>query len=248
MDQDLVIITPEKTILSYRLAGVGSRVGAHFLDLILVVVMMVASFLGILYTVSQFSPGLAQGFALAFCSALPFLYFILLEGLWNGQTLGKAALGLRVRMADGTPITFLAAMGRNFLRPADMLPGPYFIGLIAMFLNPRSQRLGDIIADTVVCYERRGLPVFAPAPHAVGQHSLEGQVGDLRGLTPAEYQALRRMCDRFPEFSASIQAQMIQDVWDPVARRLQIAPLANVHPIYLAEAVVMKYGRQHGLL
>lgn len=248
MDQDLAILTPEKTILSYRLAGLGSRIGAHLIDLAIVGALMFGSAFGIFFVLSRVDQGLAEGITIAFVSALPFIYFICLEGFWNGQTLGKKAIGIRVRMLDGTPITMVAAIGRNFLRPADMLPGPYFLGIVSMFLNSRSQRIGDLVAGTVVCYEQRAMAAFAPAPHMLGVHPLEGHVGDLRNMSLDEYQALRRMCDRFPEFATGVQDRMVREIWTPLAEKLHVAQVPNVHPIYLAEAVVMKYGRQHGLL
>jgi hypothetical protein len=177
-----------------------------------------------------------------------FLYFILLEGLWNGQTLGKKAVGLRVRMHDGTPVTFTAALGRNLMRPADFFPGLYFAGTLAIFSTPRSQRLGDLLSGTVVVIEKRAIPNFTPAPHVAGIHPLEQYLGDLRGMTIEEYTALRRYADRFPELSTDIQNRLTRDVWQPIANRRGIKPLPNVHPLYLAEAVVMKYGRENGLL
>lgn len=248
MDQDLTILSPEKTILTYRLAGLGSRVGAHILDLILA--GSITYGLALLVTVigSLLDSHLAEGVVLFMSFILPFAYFIVLEGLWNGQTIGKKAFGIRVRLADGTPINFLAALGRNIMRPADMVPGLYFVGFLAIFTNSKSQRLGDLIANTVVCYEKRPPMVFAAAPHIVGFHPLESHVGDLRGMTQEEYYALRRFCDRFPELSNATQNRMLNDLWMPISRRRTVPSLPNVHPIYLAEAVVMKYGRQHGLL
>jgi hypothetical protein len=179
---------------------------------------------------------------------IPFAYFILLEGLWNGQTVGKKAFGIRVRLSDGTPITFLAALGRNIMRPADMLPGLYFVGFLAIFTNSKCQRLGDLIAGTVVCYEKRNAPLAVVTPHAVGLHPLEAHVGELRGMTLEEYYALRRFCDRFPELSPPTQERLVQELWAPIAKRRSVPSLPNVHPIYLAEAVVMRYGREKGLL
>lgn len=176
------------------------------------------------------------------------LYFILLEGLWNGFTVGKRAMQIRVCMDDGRPITFMAALARNMIRPADMLPGTYLLGIAAMFMNPKSQRLGDLFARTVVVHAKRATPRFTPAPHALGYHPLEQHVGDLKGMTLEEYQALRRLCDRFPELPASVQNRLIRDVWRPIAIRRRIKSLPNIHDIYVAEAVVMKYGRDHGLL
>jgi uncharacterized RDD family membrane protein YckC len=241
MAQDMVILSPEKTVLTYRLAGIGSRVLAHVFDLMIIggVIIVLSMALGALQIGFVILPAITLG---------PFAYFIFLEGLWNGQTLGKKACGLRVCMEDGRPVTFAAAMGRNLLRPGDMLPGTYFVGLLAMFTNPRSQRIGDLFARTVVLHNRRAVPKFTPAPHVMGLHPLEPHVGELRGMTSEEYVALRRLCDRFPELSAATQTRLMDEVWRPIALRRGVPSLPNVHPIYLAEAVVMRYGRTHGLL
>lgn len=245
MQNDLAVLSPEKTIITYRLSGVGSRILAQLLDLMIifafdyVVLNITVIFVGI------FDSILAQVIAGFVVIAGLFLYFILFEGLWNGQTLGKKAVGIRVRMADGLPITMGAALGRNLLRPADMF---YLVGVLAMFCTPRSQRIGDLVANTMVTHDRRAMPFFTPAPHVAGIHPLEAQIGDLRGMTIEEYNALRRFADRFPELPTQIQNKLVREVYQPIAARRGLKPIANVHPLYLAEAAVMKYGREHGLL
>jgi uncharacterized RDD family membrane protein YckC len=247
VQNDLAILTPEKTILTYRLAGIGSRVMAQVLDVMLISAIIIG--LGMVSAAAAFiDPALGNAIMLMVGFLVPFLYFILQEWLWNGQTVGKKAAGLRVRMDDGTPITFAAALGRNIMRPADFLPAFYFAGLVTIFMNPKSQRLGDLVAKTVVVHERRPGTLYVMAPHVVGIHPFESQVGDLRGMTLDEYDALRRLCDRFPELTVETQNRLIQEVWAPIAQRTNVPEVSNVHPLYLAEAAVMKYGRQHGLL
>ena len=249
MAQDMVVLSPEKTVLTYRLAGVGSRVMAHIVDLLVIGITLglIAWALVLLGMALGAGPEFSA-VAMPVFTLGPFVYFILLEGLCNGRTIGKMACQLRVSMADGRPVTFAAAMGRNLLRPADMLPGTYFVGLLAMFTNPRSQRIGDLVAQTVVLHNRRAQARFTPAPHVLGLHPLEPYVGDLRGMTSEEYVALRRFCDRFPELPTSVQTKLVRELWHPIALRRAVPALPNVHELYLAEAVVMKYGRMHGLL
>lgn len=246
MEHELAILSPEKTILTYRLAGLGSRVLAHVIDLFIVGAMIwIYMFI---FSAIMGQSVTAQGILVFLCLSTLFLYFILQEGYWNGKTVGKHALGLRVRMSDGTPIVFAAALGRNLLRLADFVPGMYFAGLLAMFTTPKSQRIGDLVANTVVVYEKRSIPMFTPAPHVAGIHPLEASVGELRGMTIEEYTALRRFCDRFPELPTTVQNKLVREVWQPIANQRGVHSIPNVHPIYLAEAVVMKYGREHGLL
>lgn len=248
MQNDLAVLSPEKTIITYRLSGIGSRIVAHLLDIVVLVAADIALALIIARILGPVASELAGVLIAGIIVIGFFLYHILFEGLWNGQTIGKKVANIRVTMADGLPITFAAAIGRNLLRPADFFPGSYFVGLLAMFSTPRSQRLGDLAANTVVIHVKRPAPHFTPAPHTAGIHPLEGHIGELRGMTIEEYNALRRFADRFPELPTPIQAKLVRDVYQPIATRRGIQPMANVHPLYLAEAAVMKYGREHGLL
>jgi uncharacterized RDD family membrane protein YckC len=82
-------------------------------------------------------------------------YFVVFEWLWNGQTPGKRWLKLRVIREDGRPITFWEAAVRNLLRIFDIMPFPFYsIGLIFVFISTRDQRVGDLVAGSVVVRER----------------------------------------------------------------------------------------------
>lgn len=247
MKDELMILTPEKTVVTFRFATIGNRVLAHLIDLLLVLILVIgwSIWVHIPYLPAVIRNTLSGPIELL----ILFGYFILLEGLWNGFTVGKKAMNIRVCMVDGTPITFIAAIGRNLLRLADFLPSFYFLGFMVMFTTSDSQRIGDLISQTIVVHDR--LPVLAgyvEAPHHAGIHPYEAYVGQLSGMTSAEYEALRRLCDRFPELPTKIQNKMIKEIWLPFAENHRIQPVQGLHPLYLAEATVMKYGREKGLL
>lgn len=248
MHQELHVLSPEKALLTYQLSGIGSRALAHFLDLMILVSFAYA--LGLLFAVIVAATQATAIFAayIVAISFSPFLYFILFEGFWNGQTPGKRALRIRVRQADGTPITFSSALMRNLLRPADVLPGTYFLGLVTMFTNNRSQRLGDMVAGTVVIHEPKSIPVFQPVPPRVLIHPLEDRTGEVQRMSEAEYAVLRRLRDRLPELAPSVQERMLKEVWVPIALKYGVASDPGIHPGHFIEASVMRYEREHGLL
>lgn len=251
MEHELTILSPEKTILTYPLAGIGRRMFAQFIDIVTIIgisYVLTSAFIKIMSLMGTAGAETMSGLLIFLIVATPFLYFILCEGLWNGRTVGKLACGLRVRMADGTPIKFSSAVGRNLIRLGDFLPMFYFAGLLATFTNPRAQRFGDLVANTVVVRDARAVPRFTPAPHKAGVHPFEPYIGELRGMTDEEYIVLKRFCDRFPELDRSIQDRLVQEIWVPFASEKHIDAIPNVHPLYLAEATVMKYGRMRGLL
>lgn len=247
--QDYFLLSPEKTIMRFQVASLGTRVGAHLVDVVLLFGGILGFVIGIAF-LSGVSGADTIGATLipVLLTAGPFLYFILFEGLWNGQTLGKKAMGIRVRMSDGTPITFQAAVARNLLRTADLFPMTYFTGLIVCMLNPRMQRLGDLVADTVVLHDPRPLPIFKPAPYRIASNPLEDHIGELRGMTLDDYQLLKSLAERFATLTRPVQAQMLNEIWIPIQTRIKVPNLPNVHPIQLVEATVLRYGRIHNLL
>lgn len=247
MHDRYLVLTPEKVVVSLQLAGINSRIGAHLIDLFIAGVgLYILAILLSLITLPLGMGAMQLVIGVVFAFGL-FAYFILLESLWQGQTLGKRLLRLRVTMVDGTPVTFGAAFWRNILRLADILPSFYLVGFVAIFTNARSQRMGDLVAGTVVI--RYSTPAeFTFAPHRVGIHPLEHTVGDLLNMTLEEYHAIKRLCDRFPMLPPAEQNKNIESIWMPFIETHKISPAHQVHPIYQMEAVVMKYGRIHKLV
>ncbi|HWS56278.1 MAG TPA: RDD family protein [Pyrinomonadaceae bacterium] len=163
-DETLIIETPERVPLHFALASIGNRFLAcavdHFLQtlaLALVVLLFLLAGAGIREWESRLAE--APKWALALLIVIVFLiwsgYFVFFEWVWNGQTPGKRWLRLRVIREDGRPITFWEAAARNLVRIFDMLPSSlYSVGLVAVFISSRDQRVGDMVAGTVVVRER----------------------------------------------------------------------------------------------
>jgi uncharacterized RDD family membrane protein YckC len=79
-------------------------------------------------------------------------YFIYFEYKKNGQTPGKKIFGLKVVTIDGAPLSFGKCMMRETLRYVDtMLILP---GLLSFLLTQKKQRLGDLLAGTMVSYSQ----------------------------------------------------------------------------------------------
>ena len=81
-------------------------------------------------------------------------YNVLFEVLNNGVTPGKHYMGLRTVNADGTAIGWANSVIRSTLLVVDFLPIGYFLGIITMAASGTQQRIGDIVAGTIVVYNR----------------------------------------------------------------------------------------------
>lgn len=199
----LIIETPERVPLHFALASIGNRFLAcaidHALQAITLLGMAIAFVAVANFSNLEGALSSAPKWVYAVMIVTLFLvltgYFAFFEWLWSGQTPGKRWLKLRVIREDGRPITFWEASVRNLLRSFDMMPAPFYsIGLISVFASARDQRVGDMVAGTVVVREREAeAPAFAqvfasPVSDPALRRSFKPVdfTADLNSLTEAE--------------------------------------------------------------
>ena len=155
----LEVETPDHVVLRYDLAGAGNRGFAAVVDFVVASLIVFAALMLLSLVSSETGNEVytVGGVEVIVTFTLIWAYFILLEWLWNGQTIGKRLYKLRVINEDGSPAGFTAVLIRNLVRLVDFLPAFYGIGLMVIVLSPKSQRLGDLAAGTYV--------VRAPRPN-----------------------------------------------------------------------------------
>ena len=172
-DEILDIQTPENVAFGYQVAGIGSRFLAALVDTALIVVLQVAVFATFALIMRAVGQSLLADrlspWVIAVVGLISFLffwgYYILFELLWNGQSPGKRLNQLRVIRANGTPIGPPESIIRNLTRLVDLLPAAYGLGIITMFIDKQSRRLGDLAAGTLVVYDRKPIPIQSLGTH-----------------------------------------------------------------------------------
>src|SRR5258708_26340910 len=167
----LKIDTPENVTFNYDVAGIGSRYVAALVDtalLLLVQIPLIGTLILVGSQISSLSSTPDQlSWVIAILGFILFLlfwgYYIFFEILWNGQTPGKRWIGLRVIRSGGTPVTASEVVILNLVRTLDLLPIAYGVGILTMFIDPHSRRLGDLAAGTMVVYEGKQKGLDDPA-------------------------------------------------------------------------------------
>lgn len=179
-EEFLDIGTPENVVFGYEVAGIGSRFLAALVDTLLIAgLLLVANFVLIFLASAtgqlEGTGSQVAGWLAAVLGLISFLilwgYYIFFELLWNGQSPGKRLIGLRVIGSNGSPLGLLGSIVRNLIRVVDFLPLYYGVGVIAMFVSHRAQRLGDLAAGTLVVYERGTVTLESLAPKPVRSSS-----------------------------------------------------------------------------
>jgi uncharacterized RDD family membrane protein YckC len=159
---ELRMETPEQIDVDMELAGLGSRFLALLVDVALklivtVVLILVVAILAAMMRLTEFARNPSYTVIALLVAALGTLwmaYGVFFEVRRNGQTPGKSVARIRAIRTRGAAVDFTAAGIRNLLTVVYLIPVFYVIDAILILASPRSQRLGDFAAGTIVIRER----------------------------------------------------------------------------------------------
>ncbi|WP_201584615.1 RDD family protein [Psychrobacter jeotgali] len=142
--------TPEGLLLTLMPAGLTPRLSAWLIDFLIRAVIII-----IVGSISAFFGTAGTGIIAIAYFLITWLYPVYFEVYRRGMTPGKKRQGIYVCHDDGTPISLTSSLTRNLLRVADFLPFGFAAGILTIMFTKRSQRLGDIVAGTLVVYEQK---------------------------------------------------------------------------------------------
>ncbi|MEO5678172.1 MAG: RDD family protein [Acidimicrobiales bacterium] len=232
------LLTPEAVVLGFDTAGLSTRLLARLVDGTVQLILVIGTLSGLAFLSGAGVPDV--GLLIAALFLLPLLllgYPIAFEALWRGRTPGKAALGLRVVTVEGAPVRFRHALIRGGAEVVDLyglgilVVAPGIVGAIAIAASARSQRLGDMVAGTLVVRERSGAPRATPAAFVVpwGYEAYAVTV-DVSGIGARDYQAVRSYLLRAAGLRPEARRQVAAELGRAIAAGLRHVPPPDVSP------------------
>lgn len=151
--QSISVQTAQNVNIGYETAGVGDRILAFLID----IVIMVAYGFTMIWILSQSG---IESTAVMIATYLPiFFYHLILEVAFNGQSLGKMALEIRVIKKDGAKPTLGGYILRWIARIVDIALSSGGVAILIIVLGGEGQRLGDMAAGTTVVKLRKRIVV-----------------------------------------------------------------------------------------
>ncbi|HVC04104.1 MAG TPA: RDD family protein [Candidatus Acidoferrales bacterium] len=240
--------TSDNVTLGYTVAGVGSRIVAQFLDncvaipLTIVAILLAGALAGTFVTTSEGSD-FANAAIGIFAFFVYFGYFFVAEAVTSGKTPGKSAMGLRVIRVDGSAVDFGAVAVRNVIRVIDF--SVVLVGLVVMFFQPQTRRLGDLAAGTVVVRDRTLITLAAaasPPPIILRTPDAGPGISGIERLGSFEHDALRVFLAR-PGLSPRLRASLSADIAKRLMERLAMpadAPERHWTPELFIERVYLQ--------
>ena len=142
------IVTPQNVLIEHELASVILRAIAFAVDQVAIILFVVFAY--VFAEILGMSGAMADMFFYVFVLPIYFLYSLIFEWRNYGQTLGKMMIGLKVRRLDGNEIGFTEAATRWMMRIVDIFATAGSLAALLISSTERGQRLGDILAGTMV--------------------------------------------------------------------------------------------------
>ncbi|MCV6591833.1 MAG: RDD family protein [Silicimonas sp.] len=164
-----VVLPPEGVPLRLEIAGLGARLGAQITD-VLITGLAAGSLHVLLSALGLSAPRTLTALAMFLFFVIRIPYYVLAELAWNGQTLGKKLMKIKVVSHDGASLTTHAVVLRNLMKEAEIfLPGTllltldeaspvssslalaWIVAVLAVpLMNSYRRRMGDLMAGTHV--------------------------------------------------------------------------------------------------
>ncbi len=146
------INTTQNVAIDYELAGLMDRLLAFLIDTI-ILVLYLSTVIWFSYQGKAFDDAnkMTLFIVVVFLLFPPSIgYHLACEALWNGQSIGKKALKIKVIKCNGQQMDFRDYGKRWMFRLVDIFFSCGSMAVLTIMSNDYNQRLGDIVGDTCV--------------------------------------------------------------------------------------------------
>lgn len=170
--ENLTLKTDHNVAIQVELAPLSSRLLAVFVDVVLMFIYstFMSWIIGSIVFSGSSIDGLGSNFWYIFFMLTVYLPFLLytpvMEFLTKGQTVGKMIFNIRVVQSSGENASFRSYFLRWLFRPIELYVATLgLLGIVLFFagaiidsiivtVTQKGQRLGDLMADTVVVHKK----------------------------------------------------------------------------------------------
>ncbi len=141
--------TSQNVFIHYELASLGARIGAYFIDLVIMIAYYILALI-VYFNLLQFN----IYWPLVFIYLPVFFYHLVNELLLDGQSIGKKQLNIKVIKLNGNQPGIGSYLLRWILRPIDIISFGA-VAILCIIIGGKGQRLGDMAAGTSVIDTKR---------------------------------------------------------------------------------------------
>jgi len=230
--EEFQIETAQNVGINQNVANLGDRILAYLLDGLIIFMYMVLMIM--LLTSLDLDPG--DSWAMYLLASLPaFMYHVLLETFWDGQTVGKFTLKIRVVKLDGSKANFANYFVRWILRIIDISLTTGGVAVLSILIRGNGQRVGDIAAGTTVISEKRKLSIN----DTILKHVASDYVPTYSQVTVFNDSEIQTIKNLYDTAKRNGQHNVILELHDRLVKVMQVVP--NEKPLDFVGIVIKDY-------
>jgi uncharacterized RDD family membrane protein YckC len=272
MNDQIQFETPENIQISYEPAGAGTRFVAWFVDSIIMFIVAIVILFGLVMfglatdslqrtliepildkagNPQESDPSQSPQFFLYFMGIWTliwglgsFVYYGASELCFRGQTIGKRNQHIRVVKVSGFSLDASSIFVRNIFRVLDHLPPLWIVPV----LSAKSQRLGDMVAGTLVVIDKP--PQMNQIRDLLSRRTTEEAKfwfdgTQLKRLRPKDIQSIEEILERWSDLNAAYKSDLMSQIIPTIANRLQTdAPAVADQLHFMEDLLAAEYRRQ----
>ena len=204
------ITTSQNIELEYDLGSLGDRIIGRILDFLVLIAYGVILFaiigfgnLGRFTDQNIWLMVVFLGFPYAF-------YDLLSEMFLNGQSVGKKIMGIKVISLNGNQASFSQYLIRWLFRIVDFSLTGSLVALITVAATEKKQRLGDIVAGTVLVKTQPRIQISDTTFHSVQEDNYEVTYPEVINLRDQDVQLIREILNSVTQSGNTILAFQAQ--------------------------------------
>ena len=221
----ITVTTPFNIDLEFRIAAFHKRLLAWMIDIVLIYTYMIIMEKYVVRPLS-FYDSLGSTASILIIAVPAALYHLLCEVFMNGQSIGKKALGIKVLDINGNEATLSQYLLRWSFRLFDMLITFCAGAVLSTALSKNSQRLGDLVAGTVVIDQRARTDISDTIYLELAEDDYQPVFTEVMKLSDRDINGIRNLLDTkgSSKDTEIYMAQVAQRIRDVLKIQTDLAP------------------------
>ena len=213
------INTSFNVTIKFNLASLWERILAYLIDMMIVwasIGLILWFFIAILSSPSNY---------LFYYIAVPIFgfYTLIMETFYNGQSIGKKAMKIKVVRIDGKRTRTSDYFMRWIFRLIDIYSSISLLAILTISSSQRAQRLGDILADTCVIRVKENPE--ASLSSILKLNKLQNQsvtYPEIIKLTESEMLIVKESIDRYKKYPNEAHQKAIDTLVETLENILEV--------------------------
>lgn len=222
------ITTTQHVAIQHELADLKDRFLAWFIDVLILL-------LGIAFVVFGLSLIRGSETVMSLTILAVFLFYTLVqEVFFNGQTLGKRAMNLRVVKLSGKQASVTDYVIRWIFRSVDIYGSMGSVGGVLISSSDKSQRLGGMLSNTAVIKTRpQSKYSLADILKIDSLADYEPTYTDVRHFAEQDMILVKQTIDRYKRYPNEAHKQAVELLVQKLTDQLGIAAAPGDHIAFL---------------